>query len=715
MQSAVIQPEVLDRKIKVLTLPSPLSDVNTVRVVHQHIEELIAQIDDHLKSDQIDSGTRRLIQRRRLALEKEKVRCAEFLDEKGYLIGGPSQSLQDDVDRIIETKKGLHTKLVLLDRECKALFGPGRGSVSAGSGVALSPGASPPTPTYPGVPVGPTLLKLGGASSSSTQTAPDTKLDDKTANGAQTSSLLYQRAHRLLLKYEHTLKTMQKLTLATATGPAATALDAVHKEIRQEMVHIISIMRRILGSPIPTPGPRLPRHECPACFARGDYYCPDCSKRLQKHYEKIALKKCGNILLQQRNQELARNLEEGPLNQYQEHVAKQMETSMKRAQLEEMQRKIEEVKASIARKQALVQQQLEETRQLEESNAIFEKHLEQRRETIRELERAAKAAAESRAKKEEELAALRRDKVKHLLSIMPVRPDPTRPGKTILLNTSLRDDGIFETTVPTTREDPEITAVSLGNLVRLLMILGKYLNVTYPFQMRFNGSQSVIWLDGSETRYILHETRAPSRDNYKIALKRLRLNVYCLCFSQGLIIRGQHPEQNMLKNLQYLIQHSELLGWERPQFMEINPSMAKIKVVKSPQPLDRSLSSSSLASTGGISSTILSASDVRHTALAAETSGNTTALIDSNVIATEQKSSDDLDEFVTVEFTAPHPDDPTELQHFMKAHADHSTDSPIVASSSSGSGTGSVGGAGAAQPGSPNRPEEEDEIVAYDL
>jgi hypothetical protein len=81
---------------------------------------------------------------------------------------------------------------------------------------------------------------------------------------------------------------------------------------------------------------------------------------------------------------------------------------------------------------------------------------------------------------------------------MPVRADPNRPGKTILLNTSLRDDGIFETTVPTTREDPDITAVSLGNLVRLLMILGKYLNVTYPFQMRFNGSQSVIWMDGSE-------------------------------------------------------------------------------------------------------------------------------------------------------------------------------------------------------------------------
>jgi hypothetical protein len=96
MQSAVIQPEVLDRKIKVLTLPSPLKDVNAVRVVHHHIEELIGQIDDYLKSDQIDSGTRRLIQRRRLALEKEKVRCAEFLDEKGFIIGGPAQSLQED-------------------------------------------------------------------------------------------------------------------------------------------------------------------------------------------------------------------------------------------------------------------------------------------------------------------------------------------------------------------------------------------------------------------------------------------------------------------------------------------------------------------------------------------------------------------------------------------------------------------------------------------
>jgi hypothetical protein len=315
------------------------------------------------------------------------------------------------VDRIVETKKVLHAKLVLLDRECKALFGPARGSVSAGAGVALSPGATPPTPTFPGVPVGPTLLKLGGGSSSSTQTAADPKEDaesSKYANSVQNSSLLYQRAHRLLLKYEQTLKAMQNLTLATASGPAAASLDNVHKEIRQEIVHTISIMRRILGSPVPTPGPRLPKHECPACFTRGDYYCPDCSKRLQKHYEKIALKKCGNILLQQRNQELARNLEEGPLKKYQERMSNQMERSIEQAQHEEIQRKIEQVKASIARKQALLQQQKDEEKHLEESNAIFEKHLEQRRETIRQLEVAAKAAAESRARKEAELAALRR-------------------------------------------------------------------------------------------------------------------------------------------------------------------------------------------------------------------------------------------------------------------------------------------------------------------
>jgi hypothetical protein len=120
----------------------------------------------------------------------------------------------------------------------------------------------------------------------------------------------------------------------------------------------------------------------------------------------------------------------------------------------------------------------------------------------------------------------------------------------------------------------------------------------------------------------------------------------------------------MLKNLQHLIQHSELLGWERPQFLEINPSTAKIKVVKSSTvalPLDRSMSSS-LAATGGISSTILSASDVQHTALGATSSSSpsSTAMIADDIIselAAEHKSSDDLDEFVTVEFTAPHPDD----------------------------------------------------------
>lgn len=96
MQSSLIQPNVLERKLKILSLPAPFTDVNVVQVAYQKIIGLIDDIDKHLKSDQLDSATIRLLQKKRIQLETQKVKCAEFLDEKGYLLVETTQTLVED-------------------------------------------------------------------------------------------------------------------------------------------------------------------------------------------------------------------------------------------------------------------------------------------------------------------------------------------------------------------------------------------------------------------------------------------------------------------------------------------------------------------------------------------------------------------------------------------------------------------------------------------
>lgn len=295
------------------------------------------------------------------------------------------------------------------------------------------------------------------------------------------------------------MSSMQRLSLAAASGIAASSLETANNEFKRDVVHIISMMRRILGAPIPSPPPRLPSEECRGCHARGDLYCQNCTTRLQKHHEKLFLKKAANLLMGQHKTELLTKLEaNGTIDNYQKWTQANTELSLQREKLAETKAKIEAVRLAIAAKEAALLEREQATQKLREKNLQFEKHLEQRRDTIQQLEKAGDQARRAREDKEAQLASLRRAKVRHLLSIMPIAADPTRPGRTIFMNTALRDDGIFETSVPVLREDPEITAVALGNLVHLLKILGKYLNVTYPFQMRFNGSQSLIWLGGSE-------------------------------------------------------------------------------------------------------------------------------------------------------------------------------------------------------------------------
>jgi hypothetical protein len=65
----------------------------------------------------------------------------------------------------------------------------------------------------------------------------------------------------------------------------------------------------------------------------------------------------------------------------------------------------------------------------------------------------------------------------------------------MFMNLAIPDSGEYG--YPGKLDKQELMASGLGYVTRMLLIMAKYLGVGLLYEMRFRGSESVIWRDGS--------------------------------------------------------------------------------------------------------------------------------------------------------------------------------------------------------------------------
>ncbi|ELR19484.1 UV radiation resistance associated protein [Acanthamoeba castellanii str. Neff] len=146
----------------------------------------------------------------------------------------------------------------------------------------------------------------------------------------------------------------------------------------------------------------------------------------------------------------------------------------------------------------------------------------------------------------------KKELVFELLTILPILPVNDQQCRVI--NIVLPNNGDYAS-VPR-----GVLAAALGYVVHIVKMIAGYLGVVLPFRMESRGSQSIIYKEGSSTKYPLY-LQSNERELWT-AVTALNINVAYLCASQG-FLPGKHQIPQTLLNLRRLLQ-SPNLGADTP-------------------------------------------------------------------------------------------------------------------------------------------------------
>lgn len=102
---------------------------------------------------------------------------------------------------------------------------------------------------------------------------------------------------------------------------------------------------------------------------------------------------------------------------------------------------------------------------------------------------------------------------------------------------------------------PEVAAAAMGKIIHLLQCLAKYLKVTYPHPMVFNGSFSTI--GNTSEGAGCHTLYPDGSPGFARAVEMLHENVSFLCATQGVAPSALHPT-DILGNLLVMYQSARL-------------------------------------------------------------------------------------------------------------------------------------------------------------
>lgn len=121
---------------------------------------------------------------------------------------------------------------------------------------------------------------------------------------------------------------------------------------------------------------------------------------------------------------------------------------------------------------------------------------------------------------------------------------------------------------------PEVVAAAMGKVIHLLMCLPKYLQITYPHPMVFNGSFSTI--GNTSEGAGCHTLYPDGTEGFERGVDMLHENVAFFCSSQGVSSHDLHPT-DLLGNL--LCAHrSPLLGTPCDQTTDSGDTAQRLRV-----------------------------------------------------------------------------------------------------------------------------------------
>jgi len=149
-------------------------------------------------------------------------------------------------------------------------------------------------------------------------------------------------------------------------------------------------------------------------------------------------------------------------------------------------------------------------------------------------------------------ASKRKELIFELLTILPILPVNDQQCRVI--NIVLPNSGDYSG-VPRL-----VLAAALGYVVHIVDMIAGYLGIVLPFQMESRGSQSLIYKEGSSTKYPLYSQN--NERELRAAITALNINIAYLCASQG-FQPSKHQVPQTLLNLRRLLQ-SPSLGSDMP-------------------------------------------------------------------------------------------------------------------------------------------------------
>mmetsp|Transcript_13551 Transcript_13551/g.14968 ORF Transcript_13551/g.14968 Transcript_13551/m.14968 type:complete len:432 (-) Transcript_13551:46-1341(-) len=357
---------------------------------------------------------------------------------------------------------------------------------------------------------------------------------------------LYLRGHRLLLQYEEYISAHRKIP---------TVKDETLRPQIKQASRLITRMRDLMKT-THNLTLSIPSGPCYLSNKPQTEHTQQTAARIASQRMRIDLKKIGNQLLHEKLKDVRSGIALPALKKrvaYLEHTyardVRKQQDDLLRARIKQIrERQKQDLSAIAERRNKLVA----ERQGLKNATNHLAK--------VKEVQ-AQRYADEKRKLVEERktyqllLEQCKKGLVQTASAMLPVRKDPKDPSVTSICGVALPNSGHYA------HIDTDRLSAALGNTIRLVMVLSKYLSVCLPYAMRFLCSHSEVSENDSSYR-VSDETERET------ALKLLNENISALCYSQGLVFskpskRGA-PQRHTLYNLHKLL-HWPHVGSEVPE------------------------------------------------------------------------------------------------------------------------------------------------------
>lgn len=276
----------------------------------------------------------------------------------------------------------------------------------------------------------------------------------------------------------------------------------------------------------------LPKGRCVLCLSEQKSYCLACEKKMERAKLMTTLYLYGLNLLNERNinaSPAVQNL----LEQTIRYVRGDNAVFLQRERTQELAKARDDLTKKLAEKRARLETVRARKEAQQKRNAIKREAMEANEASMLEMQNANFNVLQSISKMEAKLNRLKKQKLlelKEVMNIAPVLYTMDSKYRYLARFNLVCSSDFFE-------QSPELGAAVLGEIVLLLFLIAKYLEIPdLPYPIQFCGSYSTIFNPLANRQTVLNRELCKDIEEFRTAVKNLNQNMLHISSCSGLEI-----------------------------------------------------------------------------------------------------------------------------------------------------------------------------------